>query len=70
MPGDNENDSSSDGGPPLAVEKEIAGVGGRKCSDGARRGGMNAEVVAMLLPHVPLVSRLLGQQVNCGGNSN
>lgn len=30
---------------------------------------MSPEVVAMLLPHVPLVSRLLGQQVRGGGSS-
>jgi hypothetical protein len=63
---DNEDNSSS--GPPLAVE--TAGGGGGECENGFGRAGMSAEVVAMLLPHVPLVSRLLGQQVNRGSNSN
>jgi hypothetical protein len=47
----NRKSSSGDDQSSLPVE---AGGGG---------GGMSAEVASMLLPHVPLVSRLLGQQV-------
>ena len=50
--------SGGGSGSPLTVAAAGGGNGGA-----GSRSGLSAEVATMLLPHVPLVSRLLGQQV-------
>ena len=62
--GQDATSSGGGSGSPLTVAAAGGGNGGA-----GSRSGLSAEVATMLLPHVPLVSRLLGQQVREQHNS-